>query len=346
MLSRVANSLYWMVRYFERADNLARLIQVNEQLLLDTDHRRSGGLDAFWRSIVLSTGDDELFTDLFEEGTARDVIEFLTSDLRNPNSISSCVSQTRENARMIRDQLSEELWEEINGLYLLVNSPDGERILAANPPQYYEMIRRAAYGFHGVAASTTYRNQAWDFMDLGRHLERADKTTRFLDIPHFLPRPQGDEDAPVSDHWVAILRSCGGLGAFRVEYRGEFTQENVVSFLLFSREFPRSVRFCVDRIDSNLHNISGSPRGTFANDAERYSGRLLSALSYGSVKEVFEIGLHAYLDDLQTRFNEIAEDVFNSYVLLPEEIDERPAIPANRVSSLIARQMEEQQQQQ
>jgi len=344
MLSRVANSLYWMVRYIERADNLARLIEVNEQLILDLERVDRVRLEGFWRPIILSTGDDELFQELFPNGSTQDVVRYLTEERRNPNSIASCVALARENARMVRDQLSEALWEELNSLYLFVNSGDSARLLAMNPAHYYETIRRATYSFHGIAASTTVRDEAWEFMDLGRHIERADKTTRFLDITSFLPADAGDAPVPIDYHWTAILRSCGGLGAFRVKYRGDLTPRNVAEFLIYARDFPRSVRFCVDRIDANLHNISGSPRGTYANDAERCSGRLLSELAYGSVEEVVDSGLHEFLDAIQTQFNEIGEEMFKAYVLLPDQIDERPPIPAATVSAVVAWQMAQQQQ--
>ena len=344
MLSRVANSLYWMVRYIERADNLARLIEVNEQLVLDLEGLDGPRLEAFWKPIILSTGDDELFSELYPKGSSPDVVHYLTADRKNPNSIVSCIGQARENGRMVRDQLSESLWEELNSLYLFVNSDEGERLLTVDPAAYYEAIRRSTFAFHGIAASTTARDEAWEFMDLGRHLERADKTTRFLDVTNFLPKDESDAPVPLSFHWTAILRSCGGLGAFRVKYRGAVTPQNVIEFLIFSRDFPRSVRYCVDRIDSNLHSISGSPRGTYANDAERCSGRLLSALSYGSCMDVFESGLHGFLDDLQSQFNEIGEEVFKTYVLLPDQVDDRPPIPAATVSSVVRWQMEQQQQ--
>src|SRR6218665_36622 len=130
MLSRVANSLYWMVRYIERADNLSRLIEVNGQLLLDHERLDSERLRAFWKPIILATGDDELFSELYNDAGSTEVIRYLTHHRKNPNSIVSSISQARENARMVRDQLSEELWEELNALYLFINSRDGEILMA------------------------------------------------------------------------------------------------------------------------------------------------------------------------------------------------------------------------
>jgi len=321
MLSRVANTLYWMVRYVERADNLARLIDVNQQLLLDSESLDSDRLSGFWKPIILSTGDEEMFNTLYDNVGSNEVIRFLTDDPLNPNSIASCIALARENARTVRDQLSDELWEELNSLYLFSRSTEASRLIQYDPPRYYENIRRSAFTFLGVAASTISRNEAWEFMDLGRHLERADKTTRFLDISSYLPEEiEGHETvAPGILHWTAILRSCGAMAAFRTA-RHELSAANVLGFLIFSKDFPRSVRYCVERMDLSLHKISGTPQGSFTNESERECGRLLASLSYGSAADVFAMGLHDYLDAMQESFNRIGAQIFETYVLMPERI--------------------------
>jgi uncharacterized alpha-E superfamily protein len=344
MLSRVGNSLYWMVRYIERADNLSRLIDVNGHLLLDHERMDSERLQGFWRPIILSAGDDELFSELYSEASSQAVIQFLTSDRRNPNSIVSCVAQARENARMVRDQLAEELWEELNSLYLYVNSSEAESILSYDPAKFYAMVRRATYTFNGIAGASTARDEGWEFMDLGRHLERADKTTRFLDVINFFPKSENAINEDGTFQWAAILRSCGAMGAYRAVNRAVPSPESVVDFLVYNRDFPRSVRYAVDRIDRALHRISGSPRGTYANAAEQFSGRLLADLSYGSASDFIEQGLHESLDKLQSEFNQIGEEMFRTYVLLPDSITERPPIPATSMSSVVAWQMAQQQQ--
>lgn len=346
MLSRVANTLYWMVRYVERADNLARLIDVNQQLLLDFESLDSERLRGFWQPIILSTGDEEAFDKLYDEAGSREVIRFLTDDPRNPNSIMSCIALARENARTVRDQLSDELWEELNALYLFCRSGEAGRLIETDPSRFYENIRRSAVTFLGIAASTTSRNEAWEFMDLGRHLERADKTTRFLDVSSYLP---SSEDAPESVsagilHWTAILRSCGAMGAFRTAQR-EINAVGVTDFLMFSREFPRSVRYCIEKVDISLHRISGTPRGTFSNEAEREAGRLLAELNFGSTENIFEAGLHGYLDALQGRLNHIGGEIFETYVLMPERVQITPPAKPPTLSDIAAWQMEQQQQQ-
>ena len=179
-------------------------------------------------------------------------------------------------------------------------------------------------------------------MELGRHLERADKTTRFLDVASYLP--DATSGARFSTlHWSAILRSCGALAAFRVRER-EITARGVVDFLIFTQSFPRSVRFCIERADVCLHRISGTPRGSFANDAERESGRLLADLNFGITDEALTMGLHGYLDALQSRFNLIGEAIFRSYVLMPEIIELSPSAEARSSPAFAAWQLQQQQQ--
>ncbi len=328
MLSRVANTLYWMIRYVERADNLARLIDVNEQMLLDFESLDSERLRGFWKPIILSTGDEKLFHTLYDDIGSDQVVRFLTDDIRNPNSIVSCVGYARENARTVRDQLSDELWEELNSLYLFTKSTEASRLLADNPPRYYEMVRRASMTFLGIAISTTARDAAWDFMDLGRHLERADKTTRFLDISNHFPKgAEGlERAAPGVLHWSAILSSCGAMGAFRAT-RQDITAKSVMSFLLFSPDFPRSVRYCIERVDASLHRISGTKRGTYSNESERESGKLLCTLNFGTPDETLKLGLHHFLDEVQAKLNNISAEIFETYVLMQESISVKPPEP-------------------
>ncbi len=347
MLSRVANTLYWMVRYVERADNLARLIDVNQQLLLDYEKLDSERLRGFWQPIILSTGDEEEFSKIYKTMGSAEVIRFLTDDPQNPNCIKSCIALARENARTVRDQLSDELWEELNALYLFSRSDEAAHFIASDPARYYENVRRSAVTFLGIAASTISRNEPWEFMDLGRHLERADKTTRFLDVSSFLPPVEESAESSGQEilHWSAILRSCGAMGAFRASKR-EISAEAVVDFLVFDKDFPRSVRYCLERVDASLRRISGTPRGTFSNEAEREAGRLLADLNFGSTADVFKVGLHDYLDALQGRFNHIGGEIFETYVLMPERIQLTPIAKPPSLSVAAAWQLEQQQQQQ
>lgn len=309
------------MRYVERADNLARLIDVNEQMLLDFESLDSQRLSGFWLPIILSAGDEEAFNELYDDAGSDQVVSFLTKDMRNPNSIFSCISFARENARTVRDQISDEFWEEINALYLFTRSDEALRMLEDNPPRFYENVRRSSMTVLGISASTTARDSIWDFKSLGRYIERADKTTRFLDISTYFPKGvEGiDMSSPGVLHWSAILSSCGAMGAFRATGQ-EINSRTVMEFLIFSPDFPRSVRYCVDQLDMILHRISGTPRGTYTCGAERECGRMLSNLNFGSADDVEYKGLHFFLDEIQETLNRIGEEIFETYVLMPERI--------------------------
>jgi uncharacterized alpha-E superfamily protein len=339
-----------MVRYIERADNLARLIDVNQQQLLDSERLDSERLREFWRPIILCTGDEEAFDSVYDHAGSHEVIRFLTDDPANPNSIVSCIALARENARMVRDQLSDDLWQELNDLYLFSRSQEAAVLLRIDPSRFYQNIRRAAFTINGIATSTMRRSRSWDFMDLGRQLERADKTTRFLDISSYLSPerdlPENAANKAAALHWTAILRSCGAIGAFRSARLG-FTPKEVIGFLVFSDDFPRSVRYCVDRIDLSLHRISGTPRGSYSNTAERVCGRLLADLNFGSPDEVFEKGLHDYLDHMQALFNQIGDEIFETYILMPDKILPRTeGLPEPVFARHASANLEEQMQQQ
>lgn len=343
MLSRVADTLYWMARYVERADNLARLVDVNRYLLLDDESLDSKRISDFWTPIIQCTGDAELFGELYPDTGSDDVIRFLTDDPRNHSSIVTSIAQARENARMVRDQLSDELWEEINALHHFVRSTEAAQLLVEEPPVFYQRIRRSVATFLGVSATTHSRDEGWDFMELGRYLEWADKTTRFLDITSYLPADE-ESSSPGVIHWTALLGSCGALGAFRSE-QNRFEANDTVGFLLFSRSFPRSIRYCMDRVDDCIHRISGTPRGAFVNDAERQSGQLLADLSYGKAEDAFEVGLHTYLDRLQERFNEIGNLVFETFVLMPEMFESSRSMKQRGYDAVASWQEQQQQQQ-
>ena len=194
MLSRVAHSLYWMSRYIERAENFARLLDVNLQLLLDFQGFTDTTIKEHWGSILLSSGDEELFAKHYETPDSRNVTEFFAFDLRNPNSIRSSVNAARENARMIRDQISAEMWETINELYLYLNAHNSNEIWASGGAgEFFNSVKRSAHLFQGLTASTYSRNEGWEFIEFGKYLERADKTTRILDVKYHILLPSASD---------------------------------------------------------------------------------------------------------------------------------------------------------
>ncbi len=318
MLSRVANSLYWLSRYLERAENLTRLVDVNRYDALDTISSAKDD-DSTWRPLLHATGSQEAYeTAKAEAKDDIDVSWFITFSTSTQDSIRQCIAQARENARMVRDQISEEMWLELNSFHLFMQSKEAETLWEDRPESFYRRTIKACMLFSGLINATVLHDEGWHFMEAGRYLERADKTTRVLDMLAY-------ETAPDRGKLASALRSCSALSAFRAENPGEITLDNVMSFLLFSSAFPRSVRFCLREIDLQLHAISGTQSGTFSNEAERINGSALAQLNFSSIQNVLAVGYHAYIDELQTQFNRTGRQIFETYILLPQEINSLPS---------------------
>ena len=338
MLSRVANSLYWMSRYIERAESIARLVDVNLQLLLDFRNLDDATLNAHWMPIVQSSGDEELFRKLYPRTTGKNVTEFMVFNVDNSNSIVSSVGQARENARMVRDQITTELWEEINRLYLFLHSPRAPKLWRESPSDFFQTIRNGSLLLQGLTDGTIVRNEGWFFIQCGRYLERADKTSRILDVRHAsLPAHGAPTDPSQTDAlgWSAVLRSCSAWDAYKALNGAEIQPALVAEFLLLSDDFPRSVRFSVRHLNSVLRRISGVHEGRFSNEAEKLAGRLLAELQFSTAEDIFEIGLHQYIDVLQGKLNAIGEALFQAYIFQPFQTPDDNEL----------RQQEEQQQQ-
>jgi len=317
MLSRVADALYWMSRYLERAENISRIMDVNLQLMLDYRGVSDAKPKEHWEPLVKSLGDEELFAELYKKTDSRTVTDFLTFNKKNPNSILSCLVVARENARSVRDQISLEMWEEINRLYLFIRSTNAREVWSSGAHDFYREIKQSSYQIQGLAGATVTRDEGREFTRLGRFLERADMTSRILDVKyHILSPGAGDAGSPVDTvQWAAVLRSCTAYEAYQQLNASDLVPWKVAEFLIFADSFPRSIRFCVKTLDSSLHQISGSATGFFANSAEKQSGRLLSDLTYSGIEDVLKTGLHEYLDQIQSRLNDIGLAVFENYIV-------------------------------
>ncbi|HEV3332289.1 MAG TPA: alpha-E domain-containing protein [Bryobacteraceae bacterium] len=307
LLSRVAEALYWMARYIERAENVARFVGVNLHLMLDLPSEEKQ-----WQPIVDTSGDARIFKERFGAATQETVIQFLASDPKNLNSIFSCIRAARENARSVREIISSEMWEQVNALYLLVREADTRT--ADGLPNYFHEVRMACDQFQGVTDSTMTHNEAWHFIGLGRTLERADKTTRLLDVKYFILLPSlSDVGTPYDEiQWSAVLRSVSGFEMYRKKH-GRISPTRLVEFLVFDNEFPRAVRYSISRADRSLHAITGTPSGTFSCASEQRLGRLKSDLDYGRVDATVAAGLHEFLDGLQVKMNKIDECVLGDF---------------------------------
>ncbi len=310
MLSRVADSIHWMCRYVERAENLARFADVTFNLLLDMPTIKGEQ----WLPLVNTTGDNEYYAQHYDEATQENVMRFLCFDDAYPNSIISCVRAARENARTIRETISSEMWEQLNNFYHMVTGAAKSREVVRMPQEFFQDVKWASHLFNGITDGTMSHSEGWQFARLGRKLERADKTSRLLDVKYFFLLPNlRDVGTPTDDlQWSAVLRSVSGFEMFRKKH-GQITPERVVGFLVLDRHFPRAIMHCIDAANEGLHAISGSPEGTFWNPAEKQLGQLRSELAYLNVSEIIAIGLHEYLDSLQIKINLVGETIRDTF---------------------------------
>ncbi len=280
---------------------MARFIGVNLNLQLDLPLAPSQQ----WQPLIDTSGDAVVFKERFGSATQAKVIEYLAYDLENPNSIASCLRFARENARSVRETISSEMWAQVNGMYLQIQTqrslPEPERML-----DVFREIRMGCHLFQGITDATMTHNEAWHFMRMARKLERADKTSRLLDVKYFMLLPSlADVGTPYDDiHWSAVLKSVSGFEMYRKKY-GRITPADVVEFLVMDAEFPRAVRFCIKSASDSLHAITRTPAGAFRYRSEQLMGRLRAELDFASVESVIRGGLHEYLDGLQLKMNEI-----------------------------------------
>jgi uncharacterized alpha-E superfamily protein len=311
MLSRVANSLFWLGRYAERAENYSRFIDVNFNLSIDLPP----GLKEQWDPLIAATGDKAHFLELYGDNPSREnAINFLGFDSRNPNSIISTVKMARENARIVRENIPNDTWEVLNDLHHFVQNAYKRKIWKKEDPKdCFKRIKNKLQLLNGIANDTIPRTQGWYFTKTGQYLERADKTSRILDVKyHFLLPSVDDVGSPLDFlHWNALLKSVSGFNAYRRIY-GRINPTAIVEYLVLNRYFPRSILFCLMGAENCLHEISGEQRG-YSNPAEKAIGNLRSDLEFADVNDVFQSGLHEFLDRMQIRINKISEEVHTQY---------------------------------
>ncbi|MBM9576883.1 alpha-E domain-containing protein [Leptospira sp. 201903070] len=313
MLSRVAESVYWMNRYMERAENYSRFIDVNFQLSLDLNE----DVNRQWMPLVFTTGDNELFQKKFEEASKENVIHFMTFETDNPNSIINCLVRARENARTIRENISTPMWEVINEFYLNFKSKKhfSDTDLSALG-EFFKTIRNQCLLFYGCQEATISQDEVWYFAQLGRFLERADKTARILDMKYFILLPSHDVGSNLDLlQWLSLLKSTSAHEMFNRMYQ-KITPKNIAEFLILDRQFPRAVRFSLRKIFESLKLLSGTDMDEYSCEAEKRVGVLLSELSYTSVDEIFSSGMHEYLDRLQLQINGIHDRIDERYFRL------------------------------
>ena len=322
MLSRSAETLYWMARYIERAEDITRLLAVNFDALLDI---RPEDTRAGWLPLVTITGDDTLFLESYKEVTPRAVIDFLLWHPDNPNAVTACINRARENARTVREQISSEMWEHINRLYFRVGDVKHAAVLR-NPSDFFNQIRNGSQAFEGITNATLTHGDSYYFMELGRYLERADKTARILHAKYMYISHLEEGSSETYPQLIALLRSCSAFEPFRRAAQGALSLERVVDYLMMDRSFPRAILFCLTHSLQAVETLGHehSPLGRFEHP-RRSLGRLSADLEYMDTNDLFGDSMDPYLNKLLVRMNAISDDVARAYfttrVILP---DSRP----------------------
>ena len=315
MLSRVAESVYWMNRYIERAENVARFIDVNQNLTLGEGDE----LSKQWAPLVYTTGDHQIFEDRYGTPSRENVLRFLAFDRDNANSIISCVARARENARSVREVISVTMWEQLNKFYLMVLSAANDpAAMSRLPSTFCDQVKVASHTLVGITYTTMSHGEAWHFSRIGRLLERADKTSRIVDVQYFLLLPNLNDVGGTLDvvRWAAMLKSATALEMYRREH-GRIVPQTVADFLILDRRFPRSMHFCVIHSQESLREIAGSFSGTFSYRSEQLLGRLRSELDYTQILDIIGRGMHEFIDDFQVRLNEIGGAIHEDFFTKP-----------------------------
>lgn len=311
MLSRVANSIYWTFRYLERAENNARFMDVNFNLTLDLPQY----VFEQWEPLVVANGNIKLFKSLYGQVTRENVVHFMGFEKRNPSSIYCCLSNARENARIIRENITREIWEQINELYFLVKRGERrEKVILKDPRKFFDEVKKRCQLLQGIAQSTVARTDGWHFGRIGQYLERGDNTSRILDVKYHILLPSVTSVGSPIDliHWAALLKSVSAYTTYRRLY-GKIVPANIAEYLILNQKFPRSIMHCLVQAEDSLHQISGGNGYGFKNDAEKKTGSVRSHLEYTEINDIFITGLHEYLDDIQMKIISISEAIFDVY---------------------------------
>ncbi len=306
MLSRVADSLYWMSRYFERADHCARVLEANYNLLLNPSRPSR---EQRWKRIIGSLG-------LALESEASDPqrsIMRLIGEPGNRFSITACVSSARDNASQAREQISSEMWERINQLYHETTNAGMRHVTDSEPLPILAAFREGAYLFQGVCDSTMNHGEGWQFIQLGKYMERACGLSVLLDAHFSVPAGADDLD------WVSLLSSCSAFEAYRKVYTADLTADRVAEFLLLNSEFPHTIRFSAERMNKALDSISEMTSLRKTSQIERIVGKLRSSLAYGQIDEIMTRDFHSYLSNVIQQCHSLHSAVHQVYIEYPIE---------------------------
>lgn len=312
MLSRTADHLYWMSRYTERAENTARMLEVNWQMSLLPQSEAAAR--AAWRAMLQISELSEAFDQKYSDTTPGHVLAYMAQDMDNPSSIMSCLRAARENARAVRGAMTTDLWETVNTTWLDAERQIAQGMLKIAPMDFFDWVKLRSNQSRGVHIGTMMRDEAYHFITLGIFIERADNVARLLDVKFLAAAQhmhQTQEHVEDYYYWAAILRSLSAFENYRMMYRNAITPQRVADLLILSRRNPRSLVACMEQIVDLLSKVRNSTSGRAEHDARA----LLASLRDTEIEEIFEQGTHDYLVDFLARINQLAVDISGHFLV-------------------------------
>lgn len=309
MLGRTANGLYWMFRYIERAENIARLIDAGVRMSLT----RSGATDGDWDGVLQSAGMQQSFLDEYEAVTDSDAIDFMLRSRNNPSSVMSCIDAARNNARMVRTALTRETWEATNECWIELKQLLARKVRQQDLPGVIDTIKRRAGLIRGAFHGTMLRNEIYNFSRIGTFIERADNTSRILDVKYYVLLPSVSHVGSSLDNiqWESILRSVSAHRAYGWVYDTVYNPANIADFLILNGQMPRSLHYCYDKIVSNLGYLEQQYKTRF--EAHDTAAATLKSLQKGSIRDVMDQGLHEFLEDFIGHNNRLGMQISEGY---------------------------------
>lgn len=309
LVARFAESIFWLARYMERVENIARILDVNETFARDS----MGGKD--WLPILQLNADEKRFFARHEKATPEDILHFYILDRENPTSVAYGVAAARENARALRHLISTEMWTHLNVFQYYIRNLKRRDIRVDNVSKLCAVIRENCQTHAGITEGTLYRDEAWCFYHLGKYIERADQTSRLLDIKYqHLMGPGVDPDAAIDvSQWNAVIRSAAGYQAFRRTYQRGFKAENVAAFMIFDRQFPRSIVACLQWVRT-LVGYLDSHVGLPTSDVIReILAEICTVLDAGDTRAALKPSLHRFIDHLQMQLAGITDEMTKTF---------------------------------
>lgn len=309
MLSRTADHLFWMSRYIERAENLARLLDVTWQMSLVPQSLDAANQN--WNAVIALNSLEETYAKKYSTVNADNVLRFMVSDPDNFASIHSCLRLARENAHAVRGTITTEMWETLNSTWLEAREKSFEQISNAGVGEFFEWVKMRSSLSRGVTMGTLLQDEAYHFIRLGTLLERADNTARILDVKYHVLRPHGDEGATDFYQWGALLRSVSAFEVYRKVYRDVITPERVTELLILRDDMPRSLHFCMNGVVKNLDLVANS----LSNETQRQAGLLHAQLHYGRVGDILADDLHQWLTDFMDRIYLLGDGISKDFLV-------------------------------